>query len=115
MNHSLLVRPYGGDLIDLMVHPEERDEVRSYANGLPSIRISERTACDLQLLACGAFSPLDHFVGKEEHQRVLEEMRLLDGHVFPVPITLPVNKDSGVHLDQEVALRTTRNEVLGVI
>ena len=42
-------------------------------------------------------------------------MRLLDGHVFPVPITLPVNKDSGVRLDQEVALRTTRNEVLEVI
>jgi len=42
-------------------------------------------------------------------------MRLLDGHVFPVPITLPVNQDSGVRLDQEVALRTTRNEVLGVM
>src|SRR6267142_4366596 len=103
MNHSLLVRPYGGDLIDLMVHPEERDEVRSYANGLPSIQISERSACDLQLLACGAFSPLDRFVGKEEDERILDEMRLLSGHIFPIPITLPINESSGVRLDHEVA------------
>ncbi|HYR75264.1 MAG TPA: bifunctional sulfate adenylyltransferase/adenylylsulfate kinase [Pyrinomonadaceae bacterium] len=115
MNHSLLVRPYGGDLIDLMVHPEERDEVRSYANGLPSIRISERAACDLQLLACGAFSPLDHFVGKQENQSILDEMRLRSGHIFPISLTLPVDACPELRLDHDLALRSTKNELLAIL
>ena len=52
--------------------------------------------CDLELLACGAFSPLDRFVGKEEHQRILDEMRLNSGHIFPIPVPLPVNPSGGL-------------------
>ena len=91
VNHSLLVTPYGGNLVDLLVPVEELDELRSYASRLPSLQISERSMCDLELLACGAFSPLDRFVGKEEHQRILNEMRLRSGHIFPIPVPLPVN------------------------
>jgi hypothetical protein len=71
MSYSLLVPPYGGKLIDLVVPEDERDELWARANRLPSIQISERTAGDLQLLACGSFSPLDRFVGKADHQRIL--------------------------------------------
>jgi sulfate adenylyltransferase len=115
MNHSLLIPPCGGQLVNLIAPQEQRDELRSRAVCLPSIQISERSACDLQLLACGAFSPLDRFLGKEEHQRVLDEMRLLNGHVFPLPVTLPMNQNAAVRLDQDVALRNARNEVLGII
>src|ERR1051326_1636761 len=90
-NESLLIPPYGGALVNLLAQPEELDELKSYATQLPSIQISERSLCDLQLLACGAFSPLDHFVGRDEHQRILDEMRLNSGHIFPIPVTLPVN------------------------
>jgi len=115
MNHSLLNPPYGGRLVDLFVRQEQRAEFRALANTLPSIRLSERSVCDLELLACGAFSPLDRFAGKEQHQCILEEMRLPDGHIFPIPITLPVNATDGLRLDQEVALRNSRNEVLGIL
>ena len=115
MSHSLLIPPYGGELVDLLVPEHERDELRARATRLPSIQISERSACDLQLLACGAFSPLDRFVGKEEHERVLDEMRLLSGHIFPIPVTLTINENSGVRLDQEVAIRNVRNELLGIM
>ena len=115
MDHSSLIPPYGGQLIDLVVPEEEREELRDRANSLPSLQISERSVCDLQLLACGAFSPLDRFAGKEQHQRILDEMRLLDGHVFPIPITLPANATDGLRLDREVALRNFRNEVLGIL
>src|SRR5712691_5543616 len=90
MSHSLLIPPYGGELVDLFVPEHERDELRARATRLPSIQIPERAACDLQLLACGAFSPLDRFVGKEDHERILEEMRLLSGHIFPIPVTLSI-------------------------
>ena len=87
MNNLLLNPPYGGRLVDLVVPSEQREELLDRANRLPSIQISERSVCDLELLACGAFSPLDRFVGKEAHQRILGEMRLTDSHIFPIPIT----------------------------
>ena len=48
--------------------------------------------CDLELLSTGAFSPLDRFMGREDHERVLEEMRLSNGSVFPISVTLPVHE-----------------------
>lgn len=115
MSHSLLIPPCGGQLVDLIVPEDERDELKARAIRLPSIQISERSACDLQLLACGAFSPLDRFVGREEHQRILDEMRLLNGHIFPIPVTLPIKEDAEVRLDQDVALRNVKNELLAII
>ena len=47
-----------------------------------------RNLCDLELLATGGFSPLDRFMGKADYERVLHEMRLSDGTLFPLPITL---------------------------
>ena len=115
MDHSLLIPPYGGQLVDLVVPEEAREELGAHALTLPSIQLSERSVCDLQLLACGAFSPLDRFVTREQYQRILDEMRLTDGHIFPIPITLPVHANDDISLDQEVALRNSRNDVLGIL
>jgi sulfate adenylyltransferase len=59
-----LISPYGGKLIDLVVKGEEREELLEKSSRLPSIQISQRALCDLELLATGAFSPLDRFMGK---------------------------------------------------
>jgi sulfate adenylyltransferase len=112
---SNLIPPYGGRLVDLMPSPEERDQLRSYALCLPSIQLSERAACDLELLANGGFSPLDRFVGQEDYQRILDEMRLVTGHLCPIPIALTVEPQPAIHLDQDVALRNAKNELLAVM
>ena len=98
-----------------MVRPEEREEAAAYAKHLPSVQISERSVCDLTLLACGAFSPLDRFVGKEDHQRILDDMRLSNGHLFPIPISLPVEPSTQLRLDSDLALRNSRNDLLGIL
>ena len=85
------------------------------AKELPTIRLSDRCICDLELLATGAFSPLDRFMGAADYARVLEEMRLANGHLFPIPVTLPVSPDDKVELDQEVALLDSRNDILAVM
>lgn len=112
---SSLITPYGGELIDLMTPPEAIEEVRAYANQLPSLQLSERSECDLELLATGAFSPVDRFMGQVDYRRVLAEMRLANGHIFPIPITLPVEAEASIKLDQEVALRNSKNELLAVL
>ena len=81
---TTLITPYGGTLVNLMVPEAERAELRAYANTLPSIRISERAVCDLELLATGGFSPLDRFMSQADHQSVLDTMRLTNGYLFPI-------------------------------
>ena len=76
---STLIAPYGGELIDLLVPEGSQAELKEKANRLPSIQISERAVCDLELLATGAFSPLDRFMAEKDHQRVLDDMRLDSG------------------------------------
>jgi sulfate adenylyltransferase len=112
---TILPPPYGGELIDLVVPAEAVDELRAYANQLPSLQLSERSVCDLELLATGAFSPLDSFMGSQDYQRVLDEMRLTSGHIFPIPVTLPVGSGESIRLDHEIALRNAKNEVLAIM
>lgn len=103
-----LISPYGGTLVDLF-------DATADASSLPSIQISERSRCDLELLATGGFSPLDRFMGRADYERVLDEMRLEDGTLFPIPITLPVADDAPLALGEDIALRGPRNEILAVM
>ena len=112
---SSLIAPYGDTLIDLMVPAAELEAVKAHASNLPSIQLSARAVCDLELLATGAFSPLDRFMGREDHQRVLDEMRLANGYLFPLPVTLPVNPSDDIVLDGEIALRNDKNDLLAVM
>ena len=105
---TVLITPYGGNLINLLVPDEEREELQTRANTLPRLRITQRNACDLELLATGGFSPLDRFMGSEDYTRVLEEMRLAEGKLFSIPITLPVDPLLNLKLDQEIAWPTNR-------
>lgn len=112
---STLIPPYGDELVNLVVPPEAVNDLKAYASHLPSLQLSERSICDLELLASGGFSPLDRFMGQDDHQRVLEEMRLSSGHLFPIPVTLPADHGPAIHLDEDVALRNAKNDLLAVM
>lgn len=106
-----LIAPFGDHLVDLV---ESRDpELVRYAATLRSVQISERSRCDLELLATGAFSPLDRFMSERDYQSVLDTMRLADGTLFPIPVTLPVSEE--VEVGTEIALRGPDNALLAVM
>lgn len=115
MSNDLLVPPYGGKLVNLVVEDEERAELTHKANTLASIQLSARSLCDLELLATGGFSPLERFMGKADYDRVVEEMRLVNGLLFPLPITLPIDEDTPLRLGKEVALRDNKNNLLAIM
>jgi len=110
-----LIAPYGGALKTLLVNKEEAEELKAEASHLPSIQLTERSMCDLELLAVGAFSPLDRFVCEEDHNRIVGEMRLKSGEVFPIPIPLPVDPSDAIKLDRKIALRSLKNELLAIM
>lgn len=110
-----LITPYGGELVDLVVNAEEKSEFIRKAGALHSIQLSLRSLCDLELLACGAFAPLDRFMGEDDYYSVLEEMRLADGILFPIPVTLPVDRDQSLQIGQEIALRSSKNDLVALM
>src|SRR5438132_11583650 len=110
-----VVPPYGGGLIDLIVKGEDAGILSRRAYQLPSIQLSPRSVCDLELLATGAFSPLDRFMGKADYIRVLEEMRLSNGMIFPISITLPIDPAASIAIGVEVALRSSRADLCGTM
>ena len=112
---ELLIPPYGGTLVDLRAPEDALPELKARASTLPSIQLSDRAVCDLELLAVGAFSPLDRFVGREDYDRILDELRLASGALFPIPVTLPVDPGPAVALDREVALRDRKNNLLATL
>lgn len=111
-----LISPYGEKLVNLLVDNEdERAQLSLYASRVPSVRLSPRSMCDIELLAVGAFSPLDRFMGKRDYSRVLADMRLADGMLFPIPIALPVTEDAGIGVGKKIALRSPKNELIAVM
>lgn len=115
MPHAKLITPYGSKLVNLIAPPQKQFELLNQAYQMPSIQLSFRALCDLELLATGAFSPLRQFMGKADYRRVINEMHLQNGLLFPIPITLPTNNKDLLHLDTKIALRDHHNEVLGVM
>ena len=115
MSESNLISPYGGELVNVIAGGEQAEELWAESSGLPSIQISERAVCDLELIATGGFSPLDRFMNREDFRSVVNDMRLANGTLFPIPVTLPVGADAGAVLDGRVALRDSRNNLLAVM
>jgi len=110
-----LITPYGGSLVDLTTTDEQLNSLLAYAKELTAIQVSDRTLCDLELLATGAFSPVDRFMGREDYSRVVSEMRLNNGQLFPIPVTLPVGDKVKLKLDSEVSLLNSRNEIVALM
>ena len=113
MNDQSVAEP--PTLIDLLISDEQQEEIRARASELPSLQITDRTACDLELMATGGFTPLDRFMSRADYERVMAEMRLASGQIFPIPVTLPVSSDVELALDSEIALRDSRNDLLAVM
>jgi sulfate adenylyltransferase len=116
-----LVPPHGtqGELRPLLIEDEAlRTERRREARSLPKVKMTTMQASDSIMLAMGAFTPLEGFMGKEDYDAVLSEMRLQSGVLFPVPITLTVSSERGESLkeNQRIALINPEGgEVMGVM
>jgi len=110
-----LILPHGGKLVNLLTEGQERRELLQRAKGLPSIQISIRSVCDLELMATGAFSPLDRFMGERDYKTVLSDMRMFDGTLMPIPVTLPIDSVDGLVVGAEVVLRSPMNDILAVM
>ncbi|MEX0900475.1 MAG: bifunctional sulfate adenylyltransferase/adenylylsulfate kinase [Gammaproteobacteria bacterium] len=112
-----LIQPHGGTLVDLYIPVAERDALKAASVDMPSWDLTERQICDLELLLNGAFSPLTGFLGKADYDGVCKEMRLADGTLWPMPVTLDVSQAfaDSIKPGQQVALRDPEGVLIAIL
>ena len=112
---SDLVTPHGGVLADQIVTGADADALAARAAALPRIVLDARELADVELIATGAVSPIRGFLGRADYQRVVAEMRLADGTVWPLPLTLAVDEQTAAGLGEAAGLYDAAGRLWGVI
>lgn len=112
-----LIQPHGGQLKNLYLSPADAAEEKARAVEYVSWDLTQRQLCDIELLLNGGFSPLEGFLNRADYKRVVEEMRLADGTLWPMPITLDVTREfaEGIGVGDKVALRDDEGMLIAVL
>ena len=95
-----LVPPHGGKLTPLLVSETGRKQRLKEAETLPKVRLNSKELSDIIMLAMGAFSPLEGFMGEEDYRNVVKDMHTKDGLLWPIPITLAASKEESQSLKE---------------
>jgi len=114
----MTIAPHGGKLINREAPAEARADLAARAAALPSVALGDREISDLELVATGALSPLEGYMGKADYERVVGEMRLASGLVWSIPVTLSATAAEAAAAKEgsDVALRErATGELRGIL
>ncbi len=92
MSHPDSIPAHGGQLINRIASPEQRQIFLEKADFLPRVTLDKRAISDLEMIAIGAFSPLTGFLAQADYDRVVTEMHLANGLPWAIPVTLSVTE-----------------------
>ncbi len=111
-----LIAPHGGTLVSLLAAGARAVALEGEAAGLPAWTLTPRQACDFELLVTGGFSPLRGFLGRPDWESVCARLRLADGTLWPIPVTLDVSEEAAGALRPggRLALRDAGGTLLGI-
>lgn len=114
---STLISPHGGSLKEKLLSDEEAQKLKIKAADYPSWDMNERQLCDIEMILNGGFSPLNGFLGKSDYDAVVKKMRLADGTLWPIPITLDVTEEFAKQVTEgsHIALRDQEGVLIAVI
>ncbi|MEO8011078.1 MAG: sulfate adenylyltransferase, partial [Dokdonella sp.] len=112
-----LIAPHGGRLVELLVAPEQQAVLKASTAGMPAWDLTPRQLCDLELLQNGAFSPLEGFLSRADYASVCSTMRLGDGTLWPMPVTLDVTEAFAESIKdaRQIALRDAEGVTLAIL
>jgi sulfate adenylyltransferase len=112
-----LISPHGGVLKNLYLAEQDLEEHKKAALDYPSWDLTQRQLCDIELLLNGAFSPLEGFLGQADYEAVVEGMRLADGTLWPMPITLDVTEAfaESLSVGGKLALRDQEGVMIAIL
>ncbi|MEO8530326.1 MAG: bifunctional sulfate adenylyltransferase/adenylylsulfate kinase [Deltaproteobacteria bacterium] len=102
---------------ELYIAADKAEAAKHVAAGLLSWDLTPRQMCDLEMLMNGAFNPLDGFLSEADYNGVVDKMRLADGTLWPMPITLDVSEAFAEKAapGTEIALRDAEGVILATM
>lgn len=111
------IAPHGGVLVDRMLYGDERDAAIARAAHAQKLALNAVNISDLELVAVGALSPLTGFLGSADYAAVVESMRLANGLVWSIPITLAVSRElaDSFRVGAELALTEPDGHLLALM
>jgi sulfate adenylyltransferase len=95
----MLISPHGGTLVDKKVPESDLEDVLTYTRKLKKIKLTTLEESDLIMIGIGAYSPLRGFMAERDYLSVVQTMRLADGTVWPMPVTLAATAEEADELD----------------
>jgi len=113
MSAKQLGKPHGGNLVDRSVPDNDKSAASARARQLPRVALSDRSVCDVVCIGTGVYSPLEGFMGRADHDNVIHSMRLANGLIWPIPITLAVPND--VRADSSIALVADGDRIIATM
>ncbi|MEZ2239453.1 sulfate adenylyltransferase [Microcoleus sp.] len=115
--HPDRIAPHGGILVNRIATLDQRQAFFDKAEALPRVQLSDRSISDLQMIAIGAFSPLQGFMNEADYRSVVTQMRLSNGLPWSVPITLSVSEEVAATLTEGTLVRldSPNGEFAGVL
>ena len=102
-------------MVDLIVSEARANQIKAASKDYISLTLDQRSLCDLELLAGGGFSPLKTFMGQTDYENVVKQMRLADGTLWPLPVTLSVDPAKGAQVGKPLALRDIYGNLVGLL
>lgn len=112
-----LIAPHGGRLINRVVEGKEREALERRSKELPKVTLNDREISDLEMIAVGAFSPIEGFMCKDDYHSVMDTMTLRNGLPWTIPITLSATAEEAKALKEgtDIALAGKGGNILAVL
>lgn len=107
MDH--LIKPYQDKLVNLVLPEEEAEQLKTESESFLALTLTQRQQCDLEMLLNGGLSPLTGFMNEDVYNAVINDARLPDGVLWPMPYYLDVDEEFAgtVEIGTHIALRDT--------
>ncbi len=111
------IEPHGGRLINRMIEGDEREGLEKRAVEMKAITLSYREVSDLEMIAIGAFSPLEGFMCRDEYHSVIDNMKFCNGLPWTIPVTLSVSEGEASNYKEgnDIVLNDEKGNLLGIL
>ena len=112
-----MINPHGNTLVTFHLSKDDLQEYSELSNTIPSLTLSLKQQCDLEMISNGAFSPLLTFNNQKDYEEVLLNNKLLNGAIWPIPIVLdvPDNFLKALDKNEHISLRNAEGFLLAIL
>lgn len=99
------------------MNDQSKDILKKKSINYPSWVLTDRQICDLEMILNGGFSPLGGFLGKDDYESVINDLRLNDGRLWPIPIMLDVTSEfaQSISIGNKITLKDKEGFSLAIM